>query len=124
MNQEFKTIDKFDRMMGALVDLPDVTKVKPSTVICTSPMIGASQSFIVQTFRQREVGDTVFIQYIDDAGSVRMVIPPAAAEAIARQRDGPQHQEPPPSQQRDRPGPEGTGRVAGVHEGEGQGTQR
>ena len=27
------------------------------------------------------------MQYVDDGGSVRIAIPPAAAEAIARQRD-------------------------------------
>jgi hypothetical protein len=83
----YKTVDKFDRMLGALHDLPDVTRTKPSTVVCTLPIIGASQTFIIQTLRQREVGDTIFLQYVDDVGSVRIAIPPAAAEAIARQRE-------------------------------------
>ena len=88
MNEpQYKTIDKFDRMLGALHDLPDVTRTKPSTVVCTIPIIGASQTFIIQTLRQREQGDTIFLQYVDDTGSVRIAIPPAAAEAIARQRD-------------------------------------
>ena len=88
MNEtQYKTIDKFDRMMGALHDLPDVTRAKPSTVVCTLPIIGASQTFIIQTFRQREIGDTIFLQYVDDGGSVRIAIPPAAANAIARQRE-------------------------------------
>jgi hypothetical protein len=83
----YKTVDKFDRVMGALVNLPDVTHSKPSTVTAVSPLIGEAQTFIIQTFRQREQGDTVFLQYVDGDGSVRMVIPPAAADAIARQRD-------------------------------------
>jgi len=29
----------------------------------------------------------VFVQYVDDQGAVRIVIPPEAADAIARQRD-------------------------------------
>ena len=88
MNEpQYKTIDKFDRMMGALHDLPDVTRTKPTTVVCTLPIIGAAQTFIIQTIRQREQGDTIFLQYVDDTGSVRIAIPPAAAEAIARQRD-------------------------------------
>lgn len=87
MNEQFKSPDKFDRMMGALHDLPDVTRSKPSTVVTTLPIIGASQTFIIQTLRQRDVGDTVFLQYVDDTGSVRIAIPPAAADAIARQRE-------------------------------------
>ena len=88
MNEpEYKRVDKFDRMMGGLANLPDVTHCKPSTVVCLSPIIGATQTFIIQTYRQREIGDTVFIQYVDDCGAIRIAIPPAAAEAIARQRD-------------------------------------
>jgi hypothetical protein len=83
----YRTVDKFDRMMGALVGLPDVTKTLPSTITCQSPLIGEAQTFIVQTFRQREVGDTIFLQYVDGTGSVRIAIPPQAADAICRQRD-------------------------------------
>lgn len=83
----YKTIDKFDRAMGSLADLPDVASSRPSTIIAVIPMIGATQTLIIQTFRQRERGDTIFLQVIDDAGSVRLVIPPEAADAIARQRD-------------------------------------
>lgn len=83
----YRTLDKFDRLMGALVDLPDVCSVKPSTVVAVSPIIGATQTFIIQTFRQKEIGDTIFLQYVDDENSIRIAIPPAAADAIARQRD-------------------------------------
>jgi hypothetical protein len=85
--QEYRQIDKFDRLFGALADLPDVSKVKPSTIVTHSPLIGATQTFIIQTVRQREVGDYVFLQYVDDGGSIRIAIPPAAVEAIVRQRD-------------------------------------
>jgi hypothetical protein len=83
----YRTVDKFDRLLGALCDLPDVTHTKPSTVVTTSALIGASQTFILQTFRQSEIGDTIFLQYVDDTGSIRIAIPPAAADCIARQRD-------------------------------------
>lgn len=83
----YKTISPFDRAIGALVGLPDVTKTKPSTVVALSPLVGEAQTFIIQTFRQTEKGDTIFVQYMDGAGSVRIAIPPAAADAIARQRD-------------------------------------
>lgn len=86
-DQPYRTVDKFDRLLGALVDLPDVTCTKPSTVVTVNPLIGEGQTFIIQTFRQREVGDTIFLQYAAAEGLVRVAIPPAAAEAIARQRD-------------------------------------
>lgn len=80
-------VDKFDRILGGLEGLPDVTKTAPSTITTVSPIIGAAQTFIVQTLRQREVGDTIFLQYVDDKGAVRIAIPPQAAQVIARQRD-------------------------------------
>jgi|SRR5712692_5738744 len=85
--QTYRTIDKFDRMKGALENLPDVTKSKPSTISVVSPLIGENQTFIVETYRQRDVGDFIFVQYLDADKSIRVGIPPAAAEAIARQRD-------------------------------------
>lgn len=83
----YRQIDKFDRMLGALHKLPDVTSSKPSTVCTVSPLIGEAQTFIIQTLRQREQGDTIFLQYVDANGSQRIVVPPVAADAIARQRD-------------------------------------
>jgi hypothetical protein len=85
--QEYRQLDKFDRLHGALEGLPDVTKVKPSTIITHEPLIGATQTFFIQALRQREQGDTIFVQYVDDEGAIRIAIPPAAADAIARQRD-------------------------------------
>lgn len=85
--QVYQTLDKFDRLMGALIGLPDVTCTKPSVIETLHPILGQTQTVIVRTFRQREIGDTIFLQVIDDQGSVRIHLPPAAAEAIARQRD-------------------------------------
>lgn len=82
----YRTVDKFDRMLSSLEGQRDTTKSKPSTVVVNSPVIGV-QTFIVQTVREPEKGDTVFIQYVDDGGSVRMVLPPGAVNAIIRQRD-------------------------------------
>lgn len=74
--------DNFDRLIGALHGLPDVAVSALSTIRTLSPLIGAAQTFIVQTYRQREQGDTVFIE-----GSFRLAIPPKVADTIARQRD-------------------------------------
>src|SRR5262245_64604289 len=40
--KQYKTIDKFDRLMGALVGLPDVTHTKPTTCAVHSSLIGAA----------------------------------------------------------------------------------
>ncbi len=80
-------MDKFDKVIGSLEGLPDTVKTLPATIITTMPLIGSSQTFIVQTFRQKESGDTIFIQYLDESGSMRIVVPPRVAEAIARQRE-------------------------------------
>jgi hypothetical protein len=79
--------DNFDRLIGALEGLPDVIKTKPTTIRTLSPLLGASQTFIVQTYRQREQGDTIFIECVTADGSFRVAVPPAVSEAIARQRD-------------------------------------
>lgn len=79
--------DLYDRMIGSLDGLPDVAKTRPSTLRTIVPVVGHSQTHIVQTYRQAEVGDTIFLEVVSREGSVRIVIPPPVAEAIARQRD-------------------------------------
>jgi hypothetical protein len=85
--QQYRTVDPFDRLMGALKNLPDVTEAKPSTVNVVSPLIGDVQTFIIHTFRQREIGDTIFLQYASAGGLVRVPIPPEVSDRIAQQRD-------------------------------------
>jgi hypothetical protein len=84
--------DPYDRQLGMLHDLPDVVKTKPSTVR-TMPLlgVGGAQVFIVQTYRQREKGDTIFLEVMSAAGQVRLVIPPQVANVVARQRDALTH---------------------------------
>jgi hypothetical protein len=84
---KYLTIDKFDRLFGELSGLPDVSTVKESTVMTHSPLVAMAQTFVIKTIRQRNEGDTIFVQYIDAEGGQRFVIPPAASEAIARQRE-------------------------------------
>lgn len=87
--QAYRSIDKFDRMHGSLTGRADVTRVKPTTITVYTPMIGATQTYIVETMRAHDDqgGDTVFLQYVDDMGAVRTYLPPAVADAIVRQRD-------------------------------------
>jgi len=84
---QYRTVDKFDRILGALTGLPDVTHTKAATVQVLSPLIGESQTITVQTYRQREQGDTIFLVVASAEGLVRVHLPPAAAELISRQRD-------------------------------------
>lgn len=80
--------DEYDRIYGSLDGLPDVTRTKASTVIQTPPLgVGGSRTFFVQTARQREVGDTIFIQTVGPDGGHRYVLGPEVAGVIARQRD-------------------------------------
>ena len=79
--------NSFDRMLGALHGLPDVASTKPSTIRAVTPLVGDSQLFIVQTYRQRDVGDTIFLECVTQDGTIRLFVPPTVSEAIARQRD-------------------------------------
>jgi hypothetical protein len=82
-----KMPDKFDRLLGSLHGLPDISHTKPSTIRTVIPIVGDSQLFIVQTYRQANIGDTIFLECVDTEGTIRIPIPPAVADAIARQRE-------------------------------------
>mgnify|MGYP000638534327 CR=1 FL=1 len=78
----------FDRLLGSLEGLPDVARVKPATIRVTQPLgVGGTQLFVVQTLRQRDLGDYVFIEYVDASGAQRMMLPPEVTALVARQRD-------------------------------------
>ena len=77
----------YDRTYRMLHGIPDVTRVKPATVRTVHPILELSQTFIVESVRHRENGDTVFIEYVSTEGTVRIALPPAVCETIARQRD-------------------------------------
>lgn len=87
MNDTVNVITEFDRLIGALEGLPDVVKSKPSTIRAMLPLIGIARSFIVQTYRQRDKGDTIFLETVGGEGTIRLAIPPQVADAIARQRE-------------------------------------
>ena len=87
MNDQMNVISEFDRLVGALEGLPDVVKSKPSTIRAMLPLIGIAQSYIVQTYRQKDRGDTIFLETVGGSGTIRLVIPPQVADAIARQRE-------------------------------------
>jgi hypothetical protein len=81
-------VDVFDRTIGVLHGLPDVTAVKTSVTRVVPPFgVGGTQLYVVQTYRQREQGDTIFLEHVSETGTVRLVIPPQVSAVIARQRE-------------------------------------
>lgn len=83
MNQD-NTVAKYDRTRGALEGVAQFTK--PSTIKAVEVVTGKAETFIVETARQDEIGDTVFVEAMDEQGVVRLALPPRVANAIARQR--------------------------------------
>lgn len=80
--------DHFDRKRAELHGLPDVAETRPSIHRATEPVLGTTQTFIVQTVRQADRGDTIFLECYGAQGRpARLVLPPRVADAIARQRD-------------------------------------
>ena len=79
--------DNFDRTIRSLNGLPDVLSTKATTVRSLSKVLELSQTFIVQTYRQRDEGDTIFVEFIGVEGSLRLALPPVVSDVIARQRD-------------------------------------
>jgi hypothetical protein len=78
-------VDPFDRTIGILHGLPDVTLTKTSVTRVVPPFgVGGTQLYVVQTYRQREQGDTIFLEHVSETGTVRLVIPPQVAAVIAR----------------------------------------
>lgn len=79
--------DAFDRMLGNLHGLPDSVRTKPTTLRSVEPIVGHSQTHIVQTIRLREVTeksngtesvrgrDWLFTEAIDRGQVIRMRSP-------------------------------------------------
>jgi hypothetical protein len=94
---QYKTVDPFDKMIGALAGLPDVAKSPPATISEYTPLLGEEQTFIVQTFRQVDRDsdpdrpsrsrDTVALKQISASGSYRLILPMKVVDAMIRQRE-------------------------------------
>ena len=82
-----KTIDRFDRLIGNLHDLPDVVRTKPATIVNVTQIVGSTETYIVQTYRHAELGDTIFLQCATGDGNFRIAIPPKVSATILRQHE-------------------------------------
>jgi hypothetical protein len=80
------TPDLFDKRIADLHGIPDVLQTQPR-VIRDVPVYGMSESWSIQTFRQKEFGDTIFLERTNKDGTVRIAIPPSVSAAIHRQYD-------------------------------------
>jgi hypothetical protein len=77
----------FDRAFRSVHGRPDTSHVGATTIRSVTPILENAQTFVVQTYREREQGDWVFVEYVGTEGSVRIALPPAVTAAIGRQRD-------------------------------------
>lgn len=77
--------DAYDRAYG---QAQGFLHTRPSTLTATNLLgIGGVRSYVVQTFRLPEAGDSVFIQIAGPEGLQRVHLPPSVTAAIARQRE-------------------------------------
>lgn len=77
--------DAYDRAYGQAHGFPHT---RPTTITAANVMgIGGVRSYIIETFRTPELGDTVFVQITGPEGLQRVHLPPSVTNAIARQRD-------------------------------------
>lgn len=84
-NANDRTVAIYDRVRGGLEGVAMFTK--PSTIKNVQIITGKAETFIVETARHSELGDTIFVECMNDDGLVRLALPPRVANAIARQRD-------------------------------------
>ena len=83
--QEYKTIDKFDRALGGLLDGNNLHS-KPTTIQEVQKITGESETFIIQTIRDED-GDHVALTYVDNDGVKRLILTPRVVNTIVRHRD-------------------------------------
>ena len=79
--------DEFDRQLGALDGVPGVLRTRESTVRNVTPIIGAVQTWILQSVRDEEGRVTVFLELASRDGHTRLVLPPRVTQMLDRQRD-------------------------------------
>jgi hypothetical protein len=79
--------DNFDRVIGGLHGLPEHEFSRPSTVTSVLPMVGRSQTYVVQTCRMPGGGYVGFLQMVDAEGRARIAIPEKVMAALYRQRE-------------------------------------
>lgn len=77
--------DAYSETFRRVSDNPAAVAAKGSTLTLTT-LLGHTETWVVKTIRV-DGRDTSFLQRIDGAGGMRLVLPPEVVGAIARQRD-------------------------------------
>ena len=80
-------VDAFDRIRASMDGRPDVTRTRISTVRNIDPLVGNVTTFLIESVREKDHGDTIFLEVASREGNMRIVLPPKVATVIARQRD-------------------------------------
>jgi hypothetical protein len=75
----------FSRELRSLRDNPGA--VSSASTIHTQDFYGNSATWVLETFRDGDGDQKVFIQKIDELGGARLVLPPEVTAALARHRD-------------------------------------
>lgn len=82
---EEQQVSKYDRVRGGLDGVALFTK--PTTIRSVQSITGKAETYVVETGRHPELGDTIFVECVDENGVARLALPPKVADAISRQRD-------------------------------------
>ena len=87
MNDDYRMVDAFDRIRAGMDGRPDVTRTRISTVRNIDALVGNVSTFLIESVREKDEGDTIFLEVASKDGNVRIVLPPKVANVIARQRE-------------------------------------
>jgi len=87
MDDDYRMVDAFDRIRAGMDGRPDVTRTRISTVRNVDPLVGNVRTFLIESTRVKDEGDTIFLEVASKDGNVRIVIPAKVANVIARQRE-------------------------------------
>ena len=85
MASEQLPTDLFSRELRALRDDPGAHS--STSTIQTQDFYGNAATWVLETFRNADGKETVFIQRVDATGGQQLVLPAAVAAALARHRD-------------------------------------
>lgn len=86
--ETYETISKYDRRRAGLQGHALFTRPSTVKVSDVTGVTGRAETFVVDTAREPEQGDYIFIECVDESAHVtRLCLPPKVADAIAGQRD-------------------------------------
>lgn len=77
--------DDYSLTLQRVRDNPGRLETRPSTIDLQT-LLGHSETWILQSIRVED-GTTVFLQRLNAAGGMRLVVPPEVVAAISRQAD-------------------------------------